>query len=474
MKTADELLTVGQRNLLELVNYCLTIQERLSALEEQNAQNSQNSSKPPSSDVYQKPQPKSERKKSGKKSGGQPGHKGHTLKPVDNPDHTVVHKITLCPCGCGADLSRRQPIRLERRQVFDLPPQKLEVTEHVVEFKVCPRSGNEVHATWPEGVDAPVQYGLQFHGWLAYLCVQQLLPLERIGQMCEDLFGQGISDATVQSAVNKTDLSLAPFKVAVVNHLQQAAVAHADESGSRVSKKLHWLHVVCTQLVTWYGIHTKRGREAIASFGILLAFRGTLIHDCLPSYFDLSCNHGLCNGHILRELTFVYEVMHQSWAGALHKLLLDMKQAVTEHNKRKTACSPADLSRWRRRYRALLRKGRMANPKTAPPPGHAKRGRKKQTKPQNLLDRLEKHEDWVLAFLRDFRIPFTNNLAEQDIRMIKVKQKISGCFRTMQGAEQFLAVRSYISTVRKNGQQIFPAIVSALTGNPFIPSVTAN
>lgn len=474
MKTADELLSLGRRNLPELVNYCMTIQERLCALKEKDAQNSQNSSKPPSSDGYQKPQPKSERKKSGKKSGGQPGHKGHTLNPVEKPNHTVFHTITICPCGCGADLSRRKAVRVERRQVFDLPPQKLEVTEHVVEFKVCPQSGNEVHAPWPEGVDAPVQYGVRFIAWLAYLCAQQLLPVERIGQMCEDLFGQGVSDATVQAAMNKTDRSLAPFKAAVVDHILQSDVAHADESGARVKSKLHWLHVVCTKLVTWYGIHAKRGREAIASFGILLAYQGILIHDCWASYLELSCKHGLCNGHILRELTFVHEELHQSWAGALHKLLLDMKQAVTEHKDRNKALTPKVLSLWRRRYRALIRKGRLANPKTAPPPGQAKRGRKKQTKPQNLLDRLEKHEAWVLAFLRDFRIPFTNNLAEQDIRMIKVKQKVSGCFRTMEGAERFLAVRSYISTVRKNNLQIFPAIVSALNGNPFMPPVSAS
>jgi transposase len=474
MKTADELLSLGRRSLPELVAYTVTLQEQLSALKGTLAQNSQNSSKPPSSDGYQKPAPKTQRKKTGKKSGGQPGHKGHTLKPVEKPDHTIFHKITLCPCGCGADLSRRKVVRVERRQVFDLPPQKLEVTEHVVEFKICPRSGNEVHTPWPEGVEAPVQYGTRFIAWLAYLCVQQLIPVERIGQMCEDLFGQGVSDATVQTAVSKTDISIAPFKAAAVSHILQAEVAHADESGSRVMGKLHWLHVVCTNLVTWYGIHARRGREAIASFGILLAFRGTLIHDCLSSYLDLSCKHGLCNSHILRELTFVHDELHQSWAGALHKLLLEMKQAVDAHKDRNKKLRPAQLSRFTRRYRALLRKGRRANPQTAPPPGPKKRGRKKQTKPQNLLDRLEKHEAWVLAFLRDFRIPFTNNLAEQDIRMIKVKQKVSGCFRTIEGAERFLAVRSYISTIRKNGLQIFPAIVSALKGNPFMPPVSAS
>lgn len=473
MKTAEELLALGRRDLLGLVGYTVTLQERLCALEEKDAQNSRNSSKPPSTDGYLKPAPKTQRKKSGKKSGGQPGHKGHTLKPVEKPDHTVLHKITLCPCGCGADLSRCRIVRLERRQVFDLPPQKLEVTEHVVEFKVCPRSGNEVHAPWPNGVDAPVQYGVQFIAWLAYLCAQQLLPVERIGQMCEDLFGQGVSDATVQTALYKADHALTPFKAAVVSHLLQAEIAHADESGSRVMGKLHWLHVVSTKLVTWYGIHAKRGREAIAAFGLLLAYKGTLIHDCWASYLELSCGHGLCNGHILRELTFVHEELQQAWAGALHNLLLEMKQAVNAHRDCNKTLRPAQLSRFTRQYRALIREGRRANPKTAPPPGPKKRGRKKQTKPQNLLDRLEKHEAWVLAFLRDFRIPFTNNLAEQDIRMIKVKQKISGCFRTMEGAERFLAVRSYISTVRKNGVQIFPSIVSALNGKPFTPSASA-
>jgi transposase len=469
VKTADELIALGMRDIHGLVAYTLELQERLSILQQQHAQNSCNSSKPPSSDGYQKPAPKTQRQRSDKKSGGQPGHKGQTLTAVENPDHIVLHKLTFCPCGCGADISNHDVIRVERRQVFDLPPQKLEVTEHVVEFKVCPQSGKEVHAPWPDGVEAPVQYGVRFLGWLAYLCVQQLLPVERIGQICEDLFGQGISDATVQAAVIKADHSLIPFKDAVVNHILNSSVVHADESGTRVCNKLHWLHVLCTKLVTWYGIHAKRGKEAIASFGILLLYRGILIHDCWAAYLELSCNHGLCNSHILRELTFVYEELHQPWAEALRKLLIDMKQAVTLHKELNTPISPTEVSLWRRRYRALIRKGRLANPNTALPPQNKKRGRKKKTKPQNLLDRLEKYEAWVLAFLYDVRIPFTNNLAEQDIRMIKVKQKVSGCFRTMEGAQRFLSVRSYISTVRKNGLQIFPAIVSALSGNPFIP-----
>lgn len=474
MKTADELLALGKRDLKGLVSYTVRLQERLSILEQQHAQNSRNSSKPPASDGYKKPAPKAQRKKSDRKSGGQPGHKGHTLEAVEKPDHIVFHKVTFCPCGCGEDLSRHEVTHVERRQVFDLPQQKLEVTEHIVEFKVCPHSGKEVHAPWPNGVGAPVQYGVRFLAWLAYLCVQQLLPVERIGQICEDLFGQGVSDATVQAAVDKTNLSLAPFKAAVVNHILQSAVVHADESGTRVSNKLHWLHVLCTKWVTWYGIHVKRGKDAIAAFGILFLYRGILIHDCWASYLELSCSHGLCNGHILRELTFVYEELHQPWAGALHKLLLDINRTVSLYKEQNTPISSAEVKLCRRRYRALIRKGRLANPGVDPPRANKRRGRKKQTKPQNLLDRLEKYEAWVLAFLYDFRIPFTNNLAEQDIRMIKVKQKVSGCFRTMEGAQRFLSVRSYISTVRKNGLQVFPAIVSALSGDPFMPPLTSD
>lgn len=470
MKTAKELLLWGRRNLPGLVNYCLALQEQNTSLALRLAQNSQNSSKPPSSDGYQKPRPKTQRKKSGKKPGGQPGHEGQTLKQVENPDQSVLYKLSLCPCGCGTDLSRRPVIRLEKRQVFDLPPQKLYVIEHVAEIKICPQSGKEVHHPWPEGVTAPAQYSKRFLGWLAYLSVQQLLPLKRIGQMCADIFGRKVSDATVLAAVRSVDQSLVPFRDAILECLRQSPVAHADESGVIVNQKLHWLHVICTELATWYGLHTKRGGEAIDYFAILPDYQGTLIHDCWASYLDLLCKHGLCNSHILRELTFVHEELHQPWAEELHQLLLKMNLEVTEHKTRNTNLTETKLLNWHNLYHAILKNGRLANP-PSPPPLLKKPGREKQTKPQNLLNRLEKHEAWILAFLHDFRIPFTNNLAEQDIRMIKVKQKISGSFRSPNSAESFLAVRSYISTSRKNDLQIFPAITAALDGKPFIPSI---
>lgn len=447
------------------------LEERLQALETRLAQDSQNSNKPPSSDGYTKPAPKSLRQKSGRKSGGQPGHGGHTLKAVDNPDYIVVHSLKQCPCGCGENLQDQPALRHEKRQVFDLPPQKLVVTEHQAEVKVCPSSGKEVTAAFPSGVTAPVQYDARFLVWLVYLRNQQLLPLDRIRQMAADLFGHEISEATVEAAVQRAHENLAGFEEDVKDQLTKAEVAHADETGARVEGKLHWVHVVATSLLTWYGVHKKRGRVAIESFGLLLPFKGRLIHDCLKSYFNLSCAHGLCNAHLLRELKFLYEELHQAWAGKMHDLLREMRQFVATHKKAAHEPTEAERERWHQRYRVLLQEGRAANPPTTPP--HAsppRRGRPKKTKSQNLLDRLEQHDQSVLAFLYDFRVPFTNNQAEQDLRMIKVQQKISGTFRTLEGAYRFARIRGYISTVRKHGENVFEALTDAFAGQPFMPS----
>jgi transposase len=471
MKTPEELLELGQRDLPGLIGYCIVLQDQVITLTQQIAQNSRNSSKPPSSDGYDKPQPKSLRMKTGKKTGGQPGHAGHTLQQVNDPDHIVVHRLTLCSCGCGADISAYPVVRYDKRQVFDLPPKKIEVTEHRAEVKVCPNTGKETCATWPENVSAPVQYGPNFLAWLAYLNVQQLLPCRRIGQMCADEFGLQISDATIQTAVIVVEQSLSAFHSAVIQQLQQAAVVHADESGIRVENKLHWLHVLSTEHLTWYGVHSKRGREAMDAFDILPHYQGTLIHDCWAPYFELPCQHGLCNGHILRELTFIYEELNQPWAYALCNLLLEMNRAASDHKTHGTDFSQEELLLWHDRYKELIEEGLAANPAVPASSHRKKRGRKKQTKAQNLLARLQKHKTWILGFLYNLLIPFTNNQGEQDIRMIKVKLKISGCFRTYTGAQRFVSIRSYVSTVRKNHMQIFPAIVSAIMGKPFIPSL---
>lgn len=468
MKTAAELHDWGQRDLDGLVVYCLALQERL-------AVTSRNSSKPPSKDGLNKPKPKSLRGKTGKKSGGQPGHPGATLKPVEKPDHIEIHPLISCPCGCGGDLSKQPVLRHESRQVFELPPQKLVVTEHRVEVKRCPLSGELVHSPWPAGVTAPVQYGPDFLAWLTYLNIQQFIPLARIGQMSFDLFGQHVSEDTTLKAIKITGQQLDPFSQAIKELFLQESVVNADESGLRVANSLNWLHVLSTQTLTWYGVHPKRGREALNAFAILPNFMGRLVHDCWKTYLDLPCLHALCVAHLLRELIFIHEECGQVWAKTLADLLLDMNRKREEH-KLLTSCFPPERQeQWHRQYQEILREGRGGNPPVLTlPNAPKKRGRKKQTKAQNLLDRLENHEDWILAFLHDFQIPFTNNLAEQDVRMIKVKQNVSGSFRTFEGAQLFATIRSYISTVRKHGRSIFQNLKAAIAGNPFIPGLPAS
>ena len=243
MKTAAELRDWGTQDLEGLVAYCLSLQERL-------ALTSRNSSKPPSQDGYAKPKPKSLRGTTGKKAGGQPGHPGATLQLVENPDQIEVHPLERCPCGCGSDLNQQPALYYECRQIFDLPPQKLVVTEHRVEVKRCPLSGKLVHTPWPVGITAPAQYGPGFLAWLAYLNTQQFIPLARIGQMSGDLFGHQVSDNTIQTAMKTIGQQLAPFSQAVKEQLAQKPVVHADESGLRVAAVLNWLHVFSTATLT--------------------------------------------------------------------------------------------------------------------------------------------------------------------------------------------------------------------------------
>ena len=282
--------------------------------------------------------------------------------------------------------------------------------------------------------------------------------------------------ALVSSLAELTPLSLTiPESGSPEEQLMQEPVVNADESGLRVAGSLKWLHVLSTTTLTWYGVHRKRGRQALDFFAILPEFLGRLVHDCWKPYLELSCLHALCVAHILRELIFIHEECDQTWAKSLADLLLDMNRKREKQKLLASGFSSQRLKKWHQRYQKILREGRAVNPSIIPRPNvPKKRGRKKQTKAQNLLDRLENHENWVLAFLHDFHIPFTNNLAEQDIRMIKVKQKVSGAFRTFEGAELFASIRSYISTARKQGRSILQELKAAIAGNPFLPVVTAS
>ena len=467
--TREKLLEIARRYPEQIVDLFLDLQQRLQVLEERLNRNSRNSSKPPSSDGYQKPAPKSLRTPSGKKSGGQPGHEGSTLSRVDNPDRVMVHPVGRC--SCGADLSKAQALDYESRQVFDLPQPQLDVTEHRSEIKECPDCGERIMASFPEGVTAPVQYGSSFRSFLVYLKDGQLLPLDRISQLCADLFGYEVNPATIESARKECYDALGPFEEELKEALVCQELLHADESGLRVEGKLRWLHVVSSRLFTFFGVHERRGREAQDNFGILPRFAGILMHDFWKPYLTYACVHVLCNAHHLRELVFLEEELHQKWAGKMKDLLLKMLECVGNQPSGVVGLTPQELKPWLRRYRKLLKEGYGEN--LDPPVRTGRRGRLKKTKAQNLLERLDQHHASVLAFLSNFRVPFTNNQAEQDIRMIKCQQKISGSFRTMQGARTFARIRSYLSTMRKHQRNIFHSITEAIQGQPFLPHAPA-
>jgi len=450
-----------------------TLQQRVAELEAQLRQNSANSSKPPSSDGLAKPAPKSLRTPTGRKSGGQPGHPGHTLPPVEHPDHVIALRLTACSCGEPFHPENEPNFEAERRQVFELPQPKLHVTEYRAERKRCPRCGKTLHAPFLPGVTAPTQYGQRFLAFLVYLHCRQHIPLQRTRLLCQDLFGHAVSEDVILGAVETCSDNLAAFEAAVCDQLARQDVLHADESGLRVAGKLHWLHCLSTDRLTFYGVHPKRGKGAMDSFGILLRFLGTLMHDAFSPYFRYLCAHALCNVHLVRELTFLHEELHQLWAGHLILLLFKMRTVAEEHRARPSQLTPEEKAPLLQHFHNLLAAGRAANPPTGPPPDPHKRGRRKQSKAQNLLDRLERREAAVLAFLHDVRVPFSNNQAEQDIRMIKLQQKISGCFRTRSGALRFARIRSYLSTARKHALNPLHALTLSFSGQPFLPLPTS-
>ena len=472
MSRRKELFKLTRSSLDTLIDLVLRLeaqvrqlQRQIKELKERLAKNSQNSSQPPSSDGLAKPAPKSLRGKSGRKRGGQPGHPGKTLQQVAEPEHTINHCLDRCPCGqCQGRSLRREPVLdYEKRQVFNLPPKLLEVTEHRAEIKCCPVSGRLVRAEFPEEVQAPAQYGPRFKAVALYLNTEHFIPYDRLSRLVEDLFGQPLSEATVVSANQRVYGHLEPFEKELAEQLLREALVHLDERGVRVSAKLHWLHVASTERLTFYGIHPKKGTEAMDCFDILPRYQGWVMHDHFKAYLSYEeCVHAFCNEHHLRELKFQWEQNGEAWAEELSQFLLKQKKYREEHGL---------LSEWKFQkildeYHSILARGRRKHPRQP--------HRCAQSKAANLLDRLEDYDLCVLAFLLDLKVPFTNNQAERDIRMIKLRQKISGGFRTLQGGRVFARIRSYISTCRKQGRNILEALERAFVGDPFMPAAPPN
>jgi transposase len=455
----------------------LMLQEQITALQEAVKQvqsrlnmNSRNSSKPPSSDGLNKPAPKSLRVKGKSPSGGQKGHPGSTLSQATEPDKIIVHNVPDQCQACHLEL----PFAYvnETRQVFDLPVLQFEVTEHHAMQAIC-ACGHVHTAEFPADVRAPVQYGPRAQAAMVHLNQNHAVSVQRTAALMKDFFGLPVSQATVLKAAQAGANILQPTVQDIGQAVARSAVAHADESGLRVAKTLHWLHVLATDTLTWMGCHPKRGAEAFESLGLLQQFKGVLVHDGWIPYKALECQHALCNQHHLRELTYLLEEQDQVWAGDMIELLTHANhqnnlncadEKAPRYDSQKYQCEVRDLQYL---YDAILAQAQAANP-IAPPTG--KRGRTKQSKATNLIGRLCDYSDDVWRFMTQPNVPFTNNLAEQTVRMPKVKQKVSGCFRTAQGAKNYCAIRSYCATMHKQGANIFESLVVAFKGAPAQPS----
>jgi transposase len=438
------------------------LRRRNAELEALVTKDSHNSSRPPSSDPPWAKRTRSLRRPSDKRPGGQVGHAGHTLRLTPRPTRVATHRPAQCRYCCGP-LGGGHSTGTERRQVIDLVPAKLRVTEHRAEVVCCPACGRKTKAEFPAGVRATVQYGPSVLARALYLHDYQLLPYARTAEAMRELFGCALSAGTLSTAVRQCASGLIETELKIKRKLRRSAVIHADETGLRVEARLAYVHVASNSRLTHYSADARRGKAAIDEIGILPEYRGTCVHDGWLSYtFYPKCKHALCGAHLLRELIYFEELSEetQAWAAPLKELLLEMKgeaeRVCAEGGKRLTAERLVELTA---SYDKLVVAGLEA-----PPPPEVPEHLRRQAR--NLLLRLERRKQEVLRFLSDFAVPFDNNQAERDLRMVKLQQKTSGCFRSAEGARRFCRIRSYVSTMRKQGKEVLVAFERACRGEP--------
>ena len=468
-------LVVEQAGVIEELRVEVAgLRAKVTDLERRLAQNSRNSSRPPSSDGLAKPPaPKSLRRSSGRKPGGQPGHEGRHLERVENPDEVVRHVPSRCE-SCGGDLSNGEPWDEETRQVFDLPPVRLAVCEHRAARRRC-ACGHVTTAGFPAGVSAPTQYGPRMRALGIYLIAAQHLPYKRAAGLLSDWLGAPLSPGTLMAFVKDGSDDLEEFLDRVHQQVTCSPVVHFDETGVRAGGRGRWLHSSSTKTLTFYALHDRRGTEGIDHAGVLPHFAGIAVHDGWPQYRTYtSATHALCNAHHLRELLAIIEgdPEEQSWAAKIDMLLRALHATVQETKTAgEQALDPWTLAGYRAAYEQIIVLGHQQSPPGTIPTG--KRGVIKQTPARNLLVRLDRDREQVLRFAHDFRVPFDNNLAERDLRMIKIQQKISGCWRTTTGADRFLALRAYISTTRKQGHDMIDALARLAKHQPWLPATAS-
>lgn len=446
------------------------LEQRVETLGHQRQKDSHNSSKPPASDGFGR-RTKSSRIKSGRASGGQEGHLGSTLEWREDVDEVVVHPMRQCQ-ECGASLEAVEVSSWDVRQVQEIAPIRLQVSEHQSAVKCCPQCQTLNRGSFPVEVNSVVQYGARLKGLMVYLLDYQLLPSERVRQLMRDVLGCDLSEGTLYTSRERCFEHLASVETEIFKGMQTAEVGHFDETGLHINGKLWWLHVASSHGLTYYFIHPKRGKVAMEAMDVLPQFKGVSVHDGWSSYASYDCLHALCNAHHLRELRFIEERYQQPWASQMSALLVEIKRQVEHTQAQGKHSLPTDIRQsFEFRYQALVEQGLLANPPQANPQPVKSRGRPKQSPAKNLLDRLQLHQPEVLAFMHNFRVPFDNNQAERDIRMTKLKQKISGGFRSAAGAQRFCRIRGYISTLKKQGLNVLDALTQAFRGNPILPAV---
>jgi len=458
--TIEELLAVIAAQQAQIA----TLVARVAELERRLGLDSSNSSKPSSSDGFKKPPRRisSMRQASGKKSGGQEGHTGKTLRQVDNPDKVINHYPEQCQ-GCSAALSEEMATEYQKRQVFDLPePQPLQVTEHRAHVCCC-SCGTKTVGLFPEDVTAAVQYGAVITATIVYLQIQHHIPEDRVVEIMRDLFKIDLAAGTIGAMVTRTAESFGDAAAAIGDRVRTEAVKHMDETGLRVSGKTLWLHVASTYLLTFYRVAVQRG-------SMMSDVIGTIVHDCWGPYFKMAnVSHALCNAHLLRELQALMDFEKEPWAFAMSRFLRQACHAVHLAQERKTTLKPSFFQYMLARYDYIVSQGlafhaAQAPPENPNPTAKKRRGRAKKRIGHNLVIRMRDHRQSVLRFITDPAVPFTNNQAEQDVRMMKVRQKVSGGFRSLTGAESFATLRTVISTARKQGIDI----LETLTQDPAV------
>jgi len=432
--------------------------KRIKKLEDQIAKNSRNSSKPPSTDSPYKNKNKNKKKKK-KKYGEKKKRTGTTLNQVSDPDEIISCKVEFCE-HCHCDLSDVDIIEIDKRQVTDIPPIKAFTTEYQGEIKECSDCHKITKAVFPDGVTHKVQYGSGIQAVAVYLRNYQLIPLERTIDLFKDLFHISMSEGTIVNMTTRCADQLSEFMEMVKQKLIGARIMHNDETGINILGILHWLHTAGNKYYTYLSPHEKRGSIAFDEIGILPDFRGVSVHDFWKPYEKYDCLHAYCNAHLIRELTFAHENLKQKWASEMVDLIFDIKEKVDQSEE--NFLIPDVKSVFIEKYEKLIKQGYKANP---PPEKTGKRGRPKKGKALCLIERMDNHREEILRFMEEQDVPFDNNLAERDLRMVKVRQKISGTFRNIERVKDYCSIRSYISTIKKQKKDVFTALMDSFKPN---------